>query len=304
MGAGASTRKKLMSDKESSFLALRNEEQNPRLLNDTESAIQIQGTPIPVKSSIRQEIIECKENDVEETREVASENEIFLPERELFTKNCDCDSDEDPEELCFPSQSAELLSPAAMSFDMDYQDLLFNLMYFNDGSQGMNNTTLEAVIETANIEAFAAHSEGNTPYKLRPASEKVKLGLSRVLFEPEVHDARECAICKEEMEVKTEVVFLQLCRHCFHSECFLRWINLQSWCPVCRAVISERESESSEVKNENNIARSNRLEDHDRDNFDDFVTTAYSDSKFFPDRKAGISTGIFYDTVNEDDILS
>jgi hypothetical protein len=72
-------------------------------------------------------------------------------------------------------------------------------------------------------------------------------------------EEKECAICQEEMEVGSEIVFMPDCRHCFHDECVKRWFTLvsnlctifeitalillhrllsqQSWCPVCRTQI-------------------------------------------------------------------
>merc|ERR1711916_255593 len=109
--------------------------------------------------------------------------------------------------------------------------------------EGLDTSNIGAICETAVTETLAAHSEGNTPYKLRPASEKVQNE-----FEPETLNREmlgledyECVICKDEMEDGCRISLLKKCKHCFHAECFLRWIKLQGWCPVCRTNIDEHQ---------------------------------------------------------------
>jgi hypothetical protein len=137
----------------------------------------------------------------------------------------------------------EMLDQTAMSLEMDREDLFFNLLYFGGGDMSNINTALS----NAREETVALHSENNTPYKLRPASttaiEELK---SKSLLHLDELDSIDCSICKDDMEVGVEVVFLPNCAHCFHKECLIRWIKLQGFCPVCRANIVNEISEEVE----------------------------------------------------------
>jgi hypothetical protein len=154
-------------------------------------------------------------------------------------------------------QAAEMFASASMSLEMDNEDLLFNLMYFQEKS---SQQTLGGSLDTALQEVLASHSTGNTPYKLRPASDSItdRLGALAVqLSDVNVRDPNliqvesscnntsiytsetECPVCKDCMESGDHVVMLPLCKHIFHRDCMLRWVTLQDWCPVCRANVDQ-----------------------------------------------------------------
>lgn len=126
--------------------------------------------------------------------------------------------------------AAEMFSHTAMSLGMDNDDLLFNLMYFNEGQ----NSTFGAMMDGVQSETLALHSENNTPYKLKPASTSAISGLTRMQFgvdlgqtqEERVHLECECAVCKDDIEEDMAVLQIPSCQHFFHEECLLRWINL------------------------------------------------------------------------------
>ena len=140
----------------------------------------------------------------------------------------DFEHEEDYESKLFAEDQGGSLSQTAMSFDMDDNDLLFNLLYFNENPEGLDTSNIGAICETAVTETLAAHSEGNTPYKLRPASEKVQAEfdgtekLTENMYQK--LDTTECSICLEEMLIDCKIAYLK-CNHCFHCDCFLRWAS-------------------------------------------------------------------------------
>lgn len=176
---------------------------------------------------------------------------------------------------------AEIFAQAAMSLNMDHDDLLFNMMFFDDGTGG----TFNNIINTVQHETLALHSEHNTPYKLKPASETAINCLIREKFSREKHsqhDSRkegeedmniECAVCRDDIEEDSEILIIPACKHHFHSECLLRWISLQAWCPVCRAVINPSDTETPHEDIEHNsihhFTALDRVDEDDQERFQD-----------------------------------
>lgn len=141
---------------------------------------------------------------------------------------------------------------SAMSLGMDNDELLFNMFYFGDE----DGVGLRQSMNTAVEETYAAHSTGNTPYKLRPVEDDiVQKYLTKDINMESISDAEECLICQEKLKDPTQsVVVISACKHIFHEECVLRWFTLQNWCPICRAVICTEQTEQEEGDNshENN----------------------------------------------------
>lgn len=137
--------------------------------------------------------------------------------------------------------NAEMFAHTALSLGMDNDDLLFNMMYFSE-----NGGTFGTVMNSIQQETLALHSADNTPYKLKPASESAIAQLPREVFpgpDPASlggagrYEELECAVCRDEIEVGSEILRIPHCSHYFHEECLTRWIKLQGWCPICRCNI-------------------------------------------------------------------
>jgi hypothetical protein len=161
---------------------------------------------------------------------------------------------------------SEMFAHTALSLGMDNEDLLFNLMYFEEEGAEGQGAPLSSVMNSVQQETIALHSENNTPYKLRPASELAISGLCRQRFgegpvgeggeggegvegEGQMHireEDCECAVCKCEMEKGEDVLVIPACSHFFHEECLIRWLRLQGWCPVCRANIDGSRGEKED----------------------------------------------------------
>lgn len=141
-------------------------------------------------------------------------------------------------------ENLDYLVYSAMSLGMDNEELLFNMFYFGDESGAGFRQSMNTAIE----ETYAAHSTGNTPYKLRPATEdSINKHLSTDINLSDIGEVEECLICQERL-LNAEMgpmVMLSACRHVFHEDCVRRWFTLQNWCPICRAVISADGNEAS-----------------------------------------------------------
>lgn len=130
----------------------------------------------------------------------------------------------DPEDEAMYNEAGEFFAHTALALGMDNQELLFNLMYFDDG----HSTTFGTMMNSVQQETLALHSSNNTPYKLKPASESAIAGLSSEVFVPVEGADRECSVCKDEMEKGCQIVRIPACSHFFHEECLIRWIKLVS----------------------------------------------------------------------------
>lgn len=186
-------------------------------LSDTKPTAEIRNKDIRSESNSKFKIHE----DVEEDEKVDNEQDHDVE---------DGDGEErvefvDPEDEAMYNEAGEFFAHTALALGMDNQDLLFNLMYFDDG----NSSTFGAMMNSVQQETLALHSSNNTPYKLKPASESAIAGLGSETFVGGDDDEKECAVCKDEMEKGCQIVRIPACSHFFHEECLIRWIKLVSF---------------------------------------------------------------------------
>ncbi|CAK7341359.1 unnamed protein product [Dovyalis caffra] len=76
-----------------------------------------------------------------------------------------------------------------------------------------------------------------------------------------IKQSLQCSICLEEFEIGSEAKEMP-CKHKFHGECIVPWLELHSSCPVCRFLMPSDDSKieasrprSEEERMENNDAR-------------------------------------------------
>ena len=136
-----------------------------------------------------------------------------------------------------------------MSLGLEEDDLLFNMLYFNNdnsssgsgsGGDGHHHLSLGAILNNALEETVALHSENNTPYKLRPISAGAMAGIEAETLDDESTsklENPECLVCKDDLIAGSTVVRLQTCKHCFHEDCLKHWLRLQDFCPICRCPV-------------------------------------------------------------------
>lgn len=68
-----------------------------------------------------------------------------------------------------------------------------------------------------------------------PASKEAIDDLPNVVITADVvnSDSNSCAVCMNEFEVDSSVKQMP-CKHLFHSDCLIPWLQLHNSCPVCR----------------------------------------------------------------------
>ncbi|EEF30957.1 zinc finger protein, putative [Ricinus communis] len=70
-----------------------------------------------------------------------------------------------------------------------------------------------------------------------PASVVEALPVVKITQEHLMKDTH-CPVCKDEFEIDGEVRELP-CKHLYHSDCIVPWLNLHNTCPVCRFVLCD-----------------------------------------------------------------
>jgi len=79
-----------------------------------------------------------------------------------------------------------------------------------------------------------------------PATEEITNNLPReVLMERSPLLDKDCAVCKEQFQLRTEdpeeqIVVTLPCKHPFHQPCILPWLRSSGTCPVCRYALVEQ----------------------------------------------------------------
>ena len=101
-----------------------------------------------------------------------------------------------------------------------YNNIINNYyFYYNDGFQ-------------AGVVASASASPSET-------FERLRIDVCQVSQEEKEHScehASSCSICQnEEQEEEEEEMVTTKCNHVFHSKCLVKWVIINTTCPMCRA---------------------------------------------------------------------
>ncbi|XP_020224288.1 E3 ubiquitin-protein ligase RING1 [Cajanus cajan] len=87
------------------------------------------------------------------------------------------------------------------------------------------------------LEQLIQHLAENDPnrYGTPPASKSAIEGLPNIPITEELlaTDSSQCAVCKDTFELR-ELAKQMPCKHIYHSDCILPWLELHNSCPVCR----------------------------------------------------------------------
>lgn len=87
------------------------------------------------------------------------------------------------------------------------------------------------------LEQLIQHLAENDPnrYGTPPASKSAIEGLPNISVTEELlaSDSSQCAVCKDTFELRESAKQMP-CKHIYHSDCILPWLELHNSCPVCR----------------------------------------------------------------------
>lgn len=90
------------------------------------------------------------------------------------------------------------------------------------------------------LEQLLQHLAENDPnrYGTPPAQKEAVEAMPTITIE---ENSIQCSVCLEEFEVGTQARQMP-CKHSFHGDCILPWLELHSSCPVCRYQLPADES--------------------------------------------------------------
>ncbi|KAK7320225.1 hypothetical protein RJT34_04961 [Clitoria ternatea] len=87
------------------------------------------------------------------------------------------------------------------------------------------------------LEQLIQHLAENDPnrYGTPPASKTAIEGLPNIFISEDLlaSDSSQCAVCKDTFELRESAKQMP-CKHIYHSDCILPWLELHNSCPVCR----------------------------------------------------------------------
>ena len=192
----------------------------------------------------------------------SDDNDIY-DETRLTRYKDDGHNDDDDDEH---NDNDEMFENAALSLEMENDELLFNLLYFSQQSEQQcnNGDQFRNMLNNAFEETVALHSENNTPYKLRPASIDTINSIKSSKYTNDENE-KECIVCRDEMEEGCEIIKLPQCHHCFHRPCIVRWLALQSFCPICKGQITSMHDDKKNNFNEEKAEDTNNITYQDDD---------------------------------------
>ncbi|KAF5766696.1 putative transcription factor C2H2 family [Helianthus annuus] len=110
------------------------------------------------------------------------------------------------------------------------------------------------------LEQLLQHLAENDPnrYGTPPAQKEAVEAMPTVTIK---ENSVQCSVCLEEFEIGTEAREMP-CKHMFHGDCILPWLELHSSCPVCRY---QMPADESKINREQEGSRGNSVNSN-RDN--------------------------------------
>ena len=76
-----------------------------------------------------------------------------------------------------------------------------------------------------------------------------------------------CSVCKEEFQIGNECMDLP-CKHYFHKDCLMPWLNQHDSCPICRFELKTEDEDYEKMKRERNNRNNENI---DNNNFNEHL---------------------------------
>lgn len=93
----------------------------------------------------------------------------------------------------------------------------------------------------------------NNKYGSPPTSKdemnKLKVEIMKKEILDEMGNENVCSVCKEEFVIGCKCIMLS-CKHYFHNECIIPWLNLHNSCPICRYEYATDDEDYEKIKRE------------------------------------------------------
>lgn len=74
-----------------------------------------------------------------------------------------------------------------------------------------------------------------------------------------------CSVCKEDFVIGNKMMDLP-CKHYFHEECLMPWLNQHDSCPICRYELKTDDPDYEKMKKQRNINTNNNININDNNN--------------------------------------
>ncbi|KAL3512424.1 hypothetical protein ACH5RR_025141 [Cinchona calisaya] len=122
-------------------------------------------------------------------------------------------------------------------------------------------------------------------YGTPPAAKSAVEGLPNIKMTEELlaSDSSQCAVCKDSFELDEEAKQMP-CKHIYHSDCILPWLELHNSCPVCRYELPTDDPDYENRRNGQQDSSNNN------NNFRSFGVNIGTDGNLVPD-SGGLSGG-------------
>lgn len=153
----------------------------------------------------------CKDCLCEELGEA---NVSQISAQNYIPYNCDINPNQDQETvIAVDTENSSLI------------ELILNLVNMN-----YENEEIEIILNY--IMQNDPNRYGNPPASKKEIEKLIKYDITQEVLNKFGFE-NECAVCKEEFTIGSKGINLP-CKHYFHQECLLPWLNEHNSCPVCR----------------------------------------------------------------------
>ncbi|KAI8375125.1 hypothetical protein BD560DRAFT_392760 [Blakeslea trispora] len=114
----------------------------------------------------------------------------------------------------------------------DFLSSLYDRIRTSESHQGQSLLTILGFSSTANNSRFERQYEN-----MMSSLKTIRLAANH----PDINE--ECIICQEYFSSSLDLCVLP-CEHKYHSDCIVRWLHVNSSCPICRSAVNEQTNDA------------------------------------------------------------